>query len=142
MELVAKLHGRMDADKFPFRTKYKEDNIGYSKLFELDDIGFKTKPQTLSPDDAWKICEGENKAGRFPMVSLPTESRTSFLDGQERIVGDSNHIFITVLNHQLTLLCHSYGCGSPLLFSNLSQIVIRIQRLAPKFAVNLVTYTV
>jgi hypothetical protein len=142
MELVVKLHGKMGADKFPFQTKYKEENIGYSKLFELDSIGFKTKPDTLNFKEAWIICEHENKAVRFPLVSLPTESRKSFFDGSERIADDSNHIFITILNPKLTLVCYSYNCGSPLLFSNLPDIEQRILDFDPKFEVNLVTYLI
>jgi len=100
MELVLKLLGKItDLTATPIQTKYGDTNVGFTKLHELTDIGnLVPKIHNLSFVDAWQLCETENRAGRYPLVSLPTESRKSFFGSSERIAEDSNHIFITVLN--------------------------------------------
>lgn len=143
MELVLKLHGKIaDLKATPIQTKYGDTNVGFTKLHELTDIGgLIPTTHDLPFPDAWKLCEAENKAGRFPLISLPTESRKSFFDGSERIAEDSNHIFITVLNPKLTLVCHAFSHGNPMLFSTIPAIEQRILAFDPLWKVNLVTYT-
>jgi len=142
MELVLKLHGKItDLAATPIQTKYGNENVGFTKLYELTDIGglIPTK-HDMSFTDAWTLCTAENKAGRFPLVSLPTESRKSFFDGSERIADDSHHVFITVLNPTLTLVCHAFPPSGPMLFPAISEIQRRILDFDSKKRVDLVSY--
>ena len=144
MELVLKLHDKIaDLKATPIQTKYGDTNVGFTKLHELTDIGGLI-PTTLdlSFTDTWALCEAENKAGRFPLVSLPTESRKSFFGFPDRIAEDSNHIFITVHNPNqgLVLVGHAFGANSPIVVPNLPDIAQRILAFDTAWKVNLVTY--
>ncbi len=143
MELVLKLHGKMKLDCFDIQNKYGDNNVGFTKSFELEKNGrgLKPKEHRLPSVEALAKCEEENKAGRFPLVSLPTESRKSFFFDKEWIADDSNHIFITVLNPELTLVCHAYNGDSPLLYPKVFDIVKRIQHFDPSFQINFLTYS-
>jgi hypothetical protein len=138
MELIAKLHGRMGSKETPFQDKYGDNNIGFEKLFELEELGFVTKKHDVPFAKAWSICVEESKAGRFPLVSLPTEVIRSLLDHGERL-GSNRHIFITHLNPHLTLIFHYHGAIGPAL-ADPRDIERQVLALSPAYEVNLATY--
>ena len=142
MELVLKLHGKMPVEAFDIQQRYGDTNVGFSKLFEMENLGLKPSEKSLPPNDALSICEREGKEGRFVLVSLPTESRKSFFLAQERIADDSNHIFVSTVDGQgLKLICHSFQVPSPFVFTDVHGVVQKILALKPDFQINFVTYS-
>lgn len=139
MELVAKIHGKMKPNENPFQNKYKDGAVGFEKLSALEKLGFKTHQHHLPFREAWEACENENKAKRYPLVSLPTESLRSFLTGAEGLSGN-RHIFITSLNPKLILVYHYFGSIGPCL-AEPDSIQGQVLRFDASYKVNLVTYT-
>ena len=143
MELVLKLHGKMKPDCFDIQNLYGDYNVGFSKKFELDNRGLNTKEQSLPPKDALLIIEQESKDGRFPLVSMPTETRKGLFLQYERVAEDSCHIFIPILaNGKLTLVCHAHQAQFPFVFGDIDVTVREILRLLPTYQMNFLTYVI
>ena len=141
MELVLKLHDRMKPDETPLQEMYRETAIGFDKLFELDSRGLKTTRHDLKFAEAWALCEAENQAERYPLVSLPSYKCKSILtDDAPELLGD-RHMFITLIGtSHLRLFFHSYGSPSPS-FAEPRDIQRRVLAIEPEFVVNLTSYT-
>ena len=141
MELVLKLHGIFKPDCYNIQNLYGDTNVGFSKKFELDNRGLTTTEQSLPPKDALLIIEQEAKDGRFPLVSMPTESRKGLFLQYERIAEDSCHIFIPILtNGNLALVCHAHRAQLPFVFADIDVTVREILRLLPTYQMNFLTY--
>lgn len=142
MELVLKIHGKIsDPAETPIQMAYGDTNIGFEKLGELTNRGLSNPVvHNLPFADAWMLCEAENKAGRFPLISLPTESRKSFFGMPERIAPDASHIFITVWNQNQGLILVGHACGAthPIIVPDPFEIERQILGLELSFQVSLV----
>lgn len=143
MDLIGKVHGKIGACEVPFQHLYKDKNIGFTKLGDLEKRGIVfDQPVEFAFDEVWKLCKQENHAGRFPLISLPTESRRDLLcyPTKELLRGE-RHICTTVLHpkYEHVVLWFIHGGGYGILGP--AEIQRNILAVDPGYKVDLATYT-
>src|SRR5208337_2560782 len=71
MELVLKLHALEPASYCALQDRYGDTNIGFENLADLLPCGIEARDHEPSVAHGFAKIEEEEKAGRFPLGSLP-----------------------------------------------------------------------
>ena len=72
MEMILKLH-ELEAPEFrTLQDRYRDENIGFGRLGDLAAYNIEADDHELLTADGFRRIQEEVDAGRFPLVSLPS----------------------------------------------------------------------
>ncbi|NJO61925.1 MAG: hypothetical protein HC836_27895 [Richelia sp. RM2_1_2] len=93
MEMILKLHDKVDVGWFGFQQEYQNQNIGFSKISDLASFGIQATDHQSDLDTFLKTLDSQSDMGLYLLFSIPTVAYQKTFDHSYLGLGDY-HIFV------------------------------------------------